>query len=455
MPRCHDLSDILASSAAEHLDETHIGLMDRWAPVADWLALRLAEGFDASCKSNTARIGPRVVGRDRAGRGLSGVNFAMQDPLSLASHPRILTAASAAARRFGVHAAGSASQMGLSTLTTVLEERLALYLVCAEATVFPCEWTAGFGAVRTLARGGDHVLICRDARDGLQEGARASGARLHPLETADCAAIRDRLEHLREHDPQAGILVVVGALAPGGGVPPDLAGLQRLCRRHAATLLVDVTQDLGVMGETGRGVIEVQRLLGRIDIVTGSLSGVFAANGGFVASDHRALKPALRLASGAQTESSAISPVQAAVALAALELVSGEEGMTRRARLATNAARLRAGLQAAGFAPGASAAAEVGPVVHLHFARLDWARRLTAEMLAHGAMVNLDEGPGLSISPARVIPPESAVAGWRLRVMADHSPDEIDGFVASLIAARHRLAAAEAQSWQQRLAVVA
>ena len=170
MPRCHDLSALLASAAAEHLEESRIGLLDRWAPVADWMAQRLAEGFDASCKSNTARIGPRVVGRDRAGRGLSGINFAMEDPLSLASHPRMLTAASAAARRYGVHAAGSASQMGLCALGTLLEERLATHLGCAEATLFPCGWSAAFSVLRTLLREGDHVLTCGPVGDGVRQG---------------------------------------------------------------------------------------------------------------------------------------------------------------------------------------------------------------------------------------------------------------------------------------------
>ena len=446
MPRPADMTALLCSTASDHLDRDNIALLDRWTPVADWMAARLEAGFDASCKSNTARIGPRVVGRDRAGRGLSGLNFAMQDALSLASHPRVLTAASAAARRFGVHAAGSATQMGLSTLTTVLEDRLAMFLACEDATVFPCGWTAGFGVVRTLMREGDHILIDAAARDGLQEGARASGARVHVYPHGGCDQIEARLEWLRDEDPQAGILVIAGALTPctAEGLP-DLARLQRLCRRHAATLLVDVSHDLGMMGDTGRGAIEMQRMLGRIDILVGSFARAFAANGGFVASSHPALKAALRLACGAQTDSNALSPVQAAVALAALEVITSEEGAERRARLAANADHLRAGLRAAGFAP----AGQPGPVVTLRFSRLEEARRLTAEMLAHGALVNLDEGP--LVAPDA--PVAAAPALWRLKVMADHAIDELDAFVALLCEARARLALTEDANWIGRYAV--
>ena len=121
------------------------------------------------------------MGRDRGGQGISGINFAAQDYLNLASHPRILAAASAAGRRFGVHSAGTAVQMGLNPLTTALEDQLATFLRYEDATVFPSGWAAGYGAIRTLMREGDHVLIDTLAHDCLREGAAASGARVHRM----------------------------------------------------------------------------------------------------------------------------------------------------------------------------------------------------------------------------------------------------------------------------------
>lgn len=420
-----DTTGVASATAMDQFDAGCVALMDRWQPMAEWYELRLKMGLDASCKANACRIGPRVVARDRAGRGLSGINMASQDFLSLASHPKILAAASAAARRYGVHSAGTAMQMGLTTLTTMLEDRIARFVGMGQATVFPSGWTAGFGAIRALVRPGDHVLVDALARECLQDGAAASGARVHQLPHGSYEAIARRLERLRDEDPQAGILVVTEALFAMEQGAPDLHALQSLCRRYAATLLVDVANDLGALGPTGRGVCEMQDIHGGIDILTGSFSKTFAANGGFVASNHPALRLALRVGSSVQGCSNAMSPLQAAVVLAALEIVDSEEGAERRTRLMQNIERLREGLQDAGFevtgAPGA--------VVTVRLGRLECARRLTADMLAHGALLNLTEP----------LTSGSAHALWRLKLLADHGADEVDGFVAIAREAKARL----------------
>lgn len=434
-----DSTEVASATAMDQFDAGCVSLMDRWQPMTEWYDERLKSGLDATCKANACRIGPRVVARDRAGRGLAGINMASQDFLSLASHPKILAAASAAARRYGVHSAGTAVQMGLTTLTTSLEERIAAFVGMAQAIVFPSGWTAGFGAIRALVRPGDHVLVDAHARECLQDGAAASGATVHQIQHGSTEALVRRLERLRDEDPQAGIIVVTEALfamEPGSASLPEL---QQLCRRYAATLLVDVANDLGALGATGRGVCEMQGILGGIDILTGSFSKTFAANGGFVASNHPALRLAMRVGSSVQGCSNAISPLQAAVVLAALEIVDSEEGAERRNRLMQSIERLRTGLEDAGFevtgAPGA--------VVTVRLGRLACARRLTADMLSRGALLNLTEP----------LTPGSADALWRLKLLADHGTSEVDGFVAIAREAKARLDEENARSAALQYAV--
>jgi glycine C-acetyltransferase len=199
-----------------------------------------------------------------------------------------------------------------------------------------------------------------------------------------------------------------------------------------------VSHDLGVLGETGRGVVEMQKMLGRIDVVVGSFSKVFAANGGFVASSHPALKAALRLSCSTLGESNAISPVQAAIVLAALEIVASEDGRERRESLIANARHLRERLVKAGF----ELRGEPGPVVTVRLGPISRARRLTAEVLANGALVNLTERIGANHATPDAV--------WRLRVMAGHGSEEIDGFVDLLIECRKRLAAADEKAFSDR-----
>ena len=157
-------------------------------------------------------------------------------------------------------------------------------------------------------------------------------------------------------------------------------------------------------------------MLGKIDVVTGSLANVFATNGGFVASDHPALKLALRLGCDTPAQSAALSPVQAATALAAFDIVESVEGAYRRERLTGNATRLRDGLMAAGFEVSGTASA----IVSVKLGGTALARRMTAAVLAAGGIVNLVEYPAVA----------KDACCWRLLVMADHCGSHIDEFIA-------------------------
>lgn len=414
--------DVLDGVTSDYFDARNPNLLDRWQPMTDWVTARLDARLDPYCKSTSARIGPRTCGYDRAGRRLDGINFASQDYLSLSSHPDVIAAATNAAQQFGVHSAGSAALMGLTAPTLDLEARIAGFLKTADATVFPTGWGAGYGAIRALVRPGDHILIDVLAHACLQEAADAATANVHRFPHCSTDAVERRLTRLRKEHPDAGILIVSEGVFSMDSDIPDLVALQAMAKQYGATLFVDVAHDLGALGPSGRGVIETQAMLGKIDIVMGSFSKTFASNGGFVATDHPALKLALRFGSGPQTFSNALSPVQAAAVLAALDVVDSPEGTMRRGQLMSNVLRLRGALSAAGFdllgQPSAIVPARIGANA--------MARRMTAATLAAGGIVNLVEYPAVAKNACR----------WRLQVMADHSPEDIDQFVAIAVAAR-------------------
>jgi 7-keto-8-aminopelargonate synthetase-like enzyme len=414
--------DVLEGVTTDYLDSRNPNLLDRWQPMTDWLAARLAQGLDPYCKANSGRIGPRVQGTDRAGRPIVGLNFAAQDYLSLSSHHAVIAAVHDAAERFGVHSAGSAALMGLSRLTLELEATVARFTGLADATVFPTGWGAGYSAIRALVRPDDHAVIDMMAHNCLLEAAAAATQNVHRFPHASTDGAARRLERLRRDFPQAGILLVTEGLFSMEADTPDLAALQALARRYGATLLVDVAHDLGSSGPQGRGALGMQGLHGQADVVMGSFSKTFAGNGGFVASNHPALKLALRLMTGPQTFTNAMSPVQAAAVQAAFAIVASPEGAARRQKLAANISHLRNGLAQAGF----EVFGQPSPIVPVRIGRNATARRLTAAVLATGGIVNLVEYPAVPRNACR----------WRLQVMADHDSADIDEFVALASAAR-------------------
>src|SRR5262249_2764926 len=133
------------------------------------------------------------------------------------------------------------------------------------------------------------------------------------------------LRRIRATDTRNAILVVTEGIFSMDGDSPDLQALQEACREYDATLLVDVAHDLGAVGPDGTGVLGLQGLVGKVDLVVGSFSKVFASNGGFVATSSPAIREYLRPYAPSHTFSNAISPPQCAAVLTALNIVRSVE----------------------------------------------------------------------------------------------------------------------------------
>jgi glycine C-acetyltransferase len=159
----------------------------------------------------------------------------------------------------------------------------------------------------------------------------------------------------------------------------------------------------------------------------GSFSKTFASNGGFVASNHPALKQALRSSCGPLTFSNALSPVAATIVLKALDIVESSDGAKRRRRLRANAVRLREGLKAG----DCEVLGEPSAIVPVIVGDTPLARLATRFATESGALVNLVEHPVVALNRCR----------WRLQVMADHTDVEIDEMIRIGVAAKARAAA--------------
>ena len=393
-------------------------LLERWAPLAEQVHQRGKAQALPFPLTHYASPGRQFLGSDATGRARQGVNFTSGDHLNLATHPQVIAAAAAALDHFGPHGAGTQDRTGRSASAALLEAEIAAYAGFAETTLFPTGWNAGFAVVRTLVRRGDHVVAPAGLQGGIVEGIAASGARLHRFRGPGTDQAAQRLADLRAADAGAGILLVVESLSGLDGHLTDICALQHLCHSCRATLLLDVTPDFGAMGPGGLGVLERQHLTGCADVVIGDLSRVFAANGGFVASNHPALRCALRHGPSASGSVAPQAPAQVAAAGAALSIVVADEGAGRRARLMATVLQLRNALDTAGFPPLGVPA----PVVLVAAGRGAAARKSTVALQTAGVFALLVE--------AALVPGGQSL--WQFQVMADHKPADIDCLVQAL-----------------------
>jgi glycine C-acetyltransferase len=393
-------------------------LQERIGGFYKWQNLRRENGLWPFSRSTDDGPSTVCAARDDSGQKIHGVNFASQDYLSLSSHPEIKKVAQEVIEVFGVHSAGSAALVGNTSHSVLLERKIAEFCGMPEAILFPTGWGAGYGVIKGLVRGTDHIVMDALAHTCLQEGANAATRNIYLFRHNQVAECRKWLERIRAKDTENGIMVVTEGLFSMDSDTPDIAALQALCHEFNATLVVDVAHDLGCLGEDGRGHIGLQGMLGKVDLVMGSFSKTFGSNGGFVACRSREVKEYLRFYSPPCTFSNALSPMQAATVLRAFEIIESDEGKALRRRMMDNVLSLRAQLVEAGFEvygdPSAIVCVKMGSEA---LARLV-ARRLPAE----GLIANLVEFPAVPKGQAR----------FRMQVMAGHTAENIADAVARL-----------------------
>ncbi|MFI6305945.1 aminotransferase class I/II-fold pyridoxal phosphate-dependent enzyme [Amycolatopsis thailandensis] len=389
-------------------------LLDRLAPFDTWRrdhARNHRWGYHQQMLTRPVTWRPRV--RDQGRGEHSGVSLISQDYLALSTHPAVREAILEALDVYGPHSAGSPAAAGTTVPAQQLCEQLAELLGMREVVLFPSGWAAGFGAVNAFVRRGDHVIVDELSHACLHEGIAASRSRdVIRVPHLDNDAVREALRDIRRKDADNGILVITESLFSMNSDTPDLRRLQELCREHDAVLLVDQAHDIGAMGPGGLGQAAAQGVRGDLDIVVGAFSKVFATNGGYLATNSEAVAQYVRHFSSPHMFSSALTPLQAAGALAAAKIVTSPEGQRRRDDVLRNSHVLRDGLTGTA---GAVVLGEPSPIVPLEVDSISAGRRALRLAEEAGVLLHLVEFPIVARGRAR----------FRLQLSSAHEPDDL------------------------------
>lgn len=409
-------------------------LLDRVGGFYAWQNLRRQYDLWPYAKSTATAPKTHTSAKSDSGQEFSGVNFASQDYLSLASHPAIKEAAKAAIDEYGVHSAGSAALLGNTRHSLLLEKKISDFTDGREIVLYPTGWSAGFAAVQGVVRPTDHVVLDVLAHSCLQEGARAATQNIYFHGHLNIEGLARRLQRIRAADKTNGILVVTESLFSMHSDTPDIAALRNVCDQYDAQLLVDCAHDFGAIGEAGHGHLGLQHMMDAADIIIGSFSKTFASNGGFIAVKTRAVAEYLKYYSATQTFSNALSPVQAATVLTAFDIVHSAEGRERRLRLMDNILYMRSQMAKVGL----EALGDPSPIVPVRVGAEGLARIASRELGTLGAIANLVEYPAVPQGGAR----------FRVQVQADHTREDVDVLVRLMLQAM-RTADLEFRSYRE------
>lgn len=334
------------------------------------------------------------------------INLATYGYLGLGGDPRVKRAASEAIERYGTHTGGPRLLSGTVPVHCDLELRLAEFLSAENVVTYSSGYGANVSVIPALFGLGDLVVLDRNAHRSLYDGAMLSRAIVKRFAHNDLGHL-ERLLRRTMDVPRR--LVAVDAVYSMEGHLAPIPELLDLVHRHGAFLLADEAHSIGVVGRTGRGVCEHFDVDPRaIDIRIGSLSKAIPSIGGFAAVS-ATVGAILRYSSHARVFSAAMTPADAAAALAGVEILERES--ERVTRLQRNAAMFRARLADHGLDTFGSESAVVPVRLGDRLATLEAAHVL----LQRGVYVNAILSPG--------VPPGSE----RLRcfVTSAHEPSDL------------------------------
>lgn len=275
------------------------------------------------------------------------LSFCSNDYLGLANHPALVQAACECAQRFGVGAGASHLVTGHSAAHHELEQKLAEFAGLPAALLFSTGYMANLGVITALLGRNDALFADKLNHASLNDAALLSRARMMRYPHADLAVLE---RQLAASTARRKLVVSDAVFSMDGDIAP-VPELLALCEKYDAWLLLDDAHGFGVLGQSGRGVLEyfgisplspaISPLTSRLIYMAtlGKAAGVFGA---FVAGQSELIAWLVQ-AARSYIYTTAAPPLLAATLLASLRVIAAETW--RRERLAELVKTLRQGLK--------------------------------------------------------------------------------------------------------------
>ncbi|MCM2327388.1 MAG: 8-amino-7-oxononanoate synthase [Lysobacter sp.] len=370
------------------------------------------EGLDRDGLRRTRRVLDSPQGPVVVEGGLALANFASNDYLGLANHPRIRAAAIAAIEAWGFGAGASPIVVGHARPHEEAEVAFARFAGMPRALLFPSGYAANLGILAALADRSAEVFADRLNHACLNDGALLSRAAFRRYPHGDL----DRLEALLAASRSAIRIIATDTVFSMDGDIAPVAELLALAERHDAWLVLDDAHGIGVLGE-GRGTLARFGLRSPRIVYMATLGKALGGYGAFVAGEPELVEWLMQRAR-TYVFSTALPHAAAAVATAALRLLEEDPGIVEA--LAGRIAEFRRACEASGIATGSSTA--IQPVIVGDSHR---AVEVSARLRALGQLVPAIRPPTVPEGTARL----------RISLSAAHSREQVAALVAALVRA--------------------
>ncbi|KAI1344325.1 serine palmitoyltransferase [Xylariaceae sp. FL0016] len=331
-------------------------------------------------------------------------------------------------RQYGLSFCSSRTDAGTSDLACEAEKEVAAFVGKPSAMVFSMGFVTNASSFPALVSKGCLIISDELNHASIRLGARLSGAVIRSFKHNDMMDLERKLREAiaqgqpRTHRPWKKILVAVEGLYSMEGTMVDLPGILNLKDTYKFTLYVDEAHSIGALGPRGRGVCDYFGIdPSRVDILMGTLTKSFGANGGYVAADKHVIDK-LRSCNAATMLGESPTPAVLMQILASLKIISGElvpgEGEERLQRIAFNSRYLRLGLKRLGMIVYGHDDSPIIPITLYNPAKIS---AFSHEMLKRKISVVVVGYPATPLISSRA----------RFCVSAAHNKDDLDRLLAA------------------------
>ena len=354
--------------------------------------------------------------------GREVINLCANNYLGLSSHPQVIEAAHEALRSHGYGLSSVRFICGTQDLHKTLEARLARFLGTEDTILYAAAFDANGGLFEPLLGEQDAVISDALNHASIIDGIRLCKAKRYRYEHNDMADLERCLAEAKAAGARHVLVFTDGVFSMDGTIA-QLDKIREITDRHGALLGIDECHASGFMGKSGRGTHEHCGILGRVDIITGTLGKALGgASGGFT-SGKREVIELLRQRSRPYLFSNTVAPSIVGASIAVLDLLEASTAL--RDTLETNTAYFREAIQAGGFEikPGTH------PIVPIMVYDAVMAQKLSGRILELGIYAVGFFFPVVPKGQARI----------RVQVSAGHSREQLEKAVAAFTQAGHEL----------------
>ena len=274
------------------------------------------------------------------------INFCANNYLGLSSHPEVIQAAKDTMDTHGFGMSSVRFICGTQDIHKELEQRIAKFYGTEDTILYAAAFDANGGVFEPLLGKEDAIISDSLNHASIIDGVRLCKAARYRYANNDMADLEEQLKKANENGARHKIIVTDGVFSMDGLVAP-LDEICDLADKYDALVMIDECHATGFIGERGIGTLEEKGVLGRVDIITGTLGKALGgAMGGYTTAKKEVIE-ILRQRSRPYLFSNSLAPAIVGASIKVLDLL--EKDTSLRDKLAENTAYFKKGMKKAGF----------------------------------------------------------------------------------------------------------